>query len=97
MKNKIVKVQAKVMDVHHDLMSNSVLVSLDINGIRRAIEIRQEQVIKFETTQTKSNEIMREYANAWKNRKLPVQLELTEEQLTGEGAIDVSPLDLIRK
>ena len=97
MTNKVIKVQAKVVDAHYDLMSNCVLVSLDINGARRAIEIKEDNIIKFELDKIKAREIMQEYAKAWKSRTLPVLLELTEEQLSGEGAINVSPTDLIRR
>ena len=97
MKNELIKVQAKVVDARYDLMSNSVLVSLDINGVRRGIEIKEENVIQFEIDRVKAREIMQEYAQAWKRRVLPVMLELTEKQLSGEGSIDVPPTDFIRR
>jgi len=84
---KIIKVKAIVIDAKHDISSNCVIVRLDVNGERRAVEISPQAIILFDADRETSFSIMKSYAEAWKNRKIPLNLELTEAQLRGEEDI----------
>ena len=89
MEQKTLKVEAKIVDSRYDLSTNSVLVSLDLNGKKRSASISAESFVKFDATIEKSRSIMMEYAKKLGQRTLPIYVELTEEQLNGDGPIDV--------
>lgn len=89
MQSNIIKVAADIIDSKYDLTTNSVLVSLDVNGKRRAACITAESFIQFSATEEQSRSIMMEYAKKLEQRTLPLYIELTEEQLNGDGPISV--------
>lgn len=89
MSENIIKVEAKIVESRYDLTSNSVLVSLDVKGKRKAASISAESFIKFEVTPEQSRSIMMEYAKSLKERTLPLYLEMTAEQLERDEPINV--------
>lgn len=89
MNENIIKVEAKIVESRYDLATNSVLVSLDIEGKRKAASISAESFIKFEASPEQSRSIMMEYSKSLKQRTLPLYIEMTAEQLEGDEPINV--------
>lgn len=83
---KYIQVTGNIVEVKLDKDQNKIFVVLDINGERKTVEISSEQLIQFQTSQETKQSIMLKYYKAWKARQekgLPVNLQLTEQQLRG--------------
>jgi len=82
---EVVKVQADIVDVKYDLMSNSIFLKVSVEGKTRAHNISPESFIKFDCTPEQSRSIMMKYSESLKQRVLPLFIEMTREQLELDG------------
>jgi hypothetical protein len=77
-KDKVVTIEAKVVEARHDFSANEILVKLDANGKRVAVRLNSEAIFgKIDI----DRDVMQQYAEAMSRRKLPIKLEVLESQL----------------
>lgn len=84
---KYIQVKGNIVEVKLDKDQNKIFVALEIDGERKTVEISSEQLIQFPASQETKQSIMLKYYRAWKARQekgLPVNLQLTEQQLKGK-------------
>jgi hypothetical protein len=77
-KDKVVTVEANVVDARYDFSSNEILVKLDLKGKKVAVRLNSEAIFGSISVDI---ETMKQYAEAMARRKLPIKLEVLESQL----------------
>jgi len=85
--DKYTQVKGMISEVKFNKDELEIFLSLDVNGERKTVVIKAEQLIKFETDRNTLQSLMLQYYDAWverKNKGLPVNLELTNSQSDGE-------------
>jgi hypothetical protein len=87
---KTITVQATITDAKHDIVRNVILVNALVEGQPRSMVLGMDAVghlvpaIKDMTDRSKVQEIMGKCAEALAQRSHPINLELAENQLSGD-------------
>lgn len=84
--SEYIRVQGYITEVKFNKDELEIFLVLDVDGERKTVAIKSEQLIQFPTDRATKQDIMLKYYDAWKVRQdkgLPVNLELTEEQMAG--------------
>ncbi|MFW5890600.1 MAG: hypothetical protein ACOCUI_00095 [bacterium] len=82
--NEYIKVKGNIVEVKLQKETGKIYIALDVDGIRKTVEITTDQIIKFDADLETKQSLMLKYYEAWKVRQekgLPVYLELTQEQM----------------
>lgn len=87
---KYEKVKGTIEEVKFNKDDLEIFLALDVDGERKTVVIKSDQLIQFETDRITKQNLMLKFYNAWKERQknnLPVYLELTNSQLMGESNV----------
>jgi hypothetical protein len=76
-KDKVITIDAKVIEARHDFTANEIIIKLESKGKRMAARLNAEAIFG----QDVDTETMRQYADLLSRRKLPLKLEVLESQL----------------
>jgi hypothetical protein len=86
MEQEMIKVSGRIVSVKYDLISNSIYLKLDVDGKKKAFELKEESILGENVSDNKENnrEIMMAFAKSFEKRELPIIIEMTKEQFDKE-------------
>ena len=90
MDSEYVQVSGLITEVKFNIEDLEIFLALDVDGKRRTVVIKPEQLIHFETDRLTKQDLMLKFYNAWLERQkkeLPVNLEIKKSQLNGESNV----------